>query len=223
MRTRVFGIVVLAFLVLNGLSAFAQEKPLDKGDTIRVVQQRPFIKAMRLEIEPTFNLPLNETLTQHVGAGVQLRFHIKEWVAVGADYIKYFGWSTKLAEKLGDDYSVYPEKRLMDFYVGAHVSFVPVSGKFLWLGQYGRPAFWDLYVTAGVGAAKTLFGNYHASGNIGGGIRLAVTSWLTINAEVRDYMYMENYALEDSFVNNFVFTLGLGVFIPFTHKYVHPK
>lgn len=227
MRTRVFGIVVLAFVALVSFAASAEEKASDKkGAEIRVVQQNPFIKAMRLEIEPTFNLPINETITQHVGAGVQVRFHIKEWVAVGADYMWFHGWTTDVVNKIGE-YNGVPEPRFLDFYAGAHVQFVPVHGKFLWLGKYGRPVYWDLTVTAGGGAFRTTdmekYGTYHGSGNIGMGIRLAVTQWLTVNAEVRDYMYMETYAREDSFVNNFVFTLGLGVFVPFTHKYVHPK
>ncbi len=221
MRPRFFAAIVVAIVALTGSYAAAQEKTPEPGEGIRVVQQKPFIKAMRFEIEPTFNLPMNETVTQHVGVGVQLRFHIKDWVAIGAEYIKYFGWSKNDADGGLDNY--VPYARLMDFYVGGNVSFVPLTGKFLWLGQYGKPVYWDLYLTVGGGAAKTLFGDYHGSGNAGVGFRFAATQWLTVNFEVRDYMYMENYALEDKFVNNVVFSLGLGFFMPFKHTYVHPK
>ncbi|HNZ02738.1 MAG TPA: outer membrane beta-barrel domain-containing protein [Myxococcota bacterium] len=221
MRTRVFAAFLFAIVAMVGSAAFAQDKASGTDEGILVLQQKPFIKAMRFEIEPTFNLPMNETVTQHVGVGVQLRFHIKDWVAVGAEYIKYFGWSKDDADGALDNYVSYA--RLMDFYVGANVSFVPLTGKFLWLGQYGKPVYWDIYMTAGAGAAKTLFGDYHGSGNVGFGFRLAATQWLTVNFEIRDYMYMENYALEDKFVNNVVFSLGLGFFMPFKHTYVHPK
>ena len=34
-----------------------------------MIQQKPFVKALRLETELTFNLPLNENFIRHVGAG----------------------------------------------------------------------------------------------------------------------------------------------------------
>ncbi|HOA12897.1 MAG TPA: outer membrane beta-barrel domain-containing protein [Myxococcota bacterium] len=222
MKTRVIAIIACAFTVLAAGGVLAAEAAPEAGAGIQVIQQKPFIKAMRFEIEPTFNLPMNETATQHLGVGVQLRFHIKDWVAIGAEYIKYFGWTREDSDGGRDNYMV--ESRLMDFYVGANVSFVPLTGKFLWLGRYGRPVYWDLYVTAGVGAQKTLYFDYHASGNIGVGFRLAATQWLTVNFEVRDYMFMENFGPDqDKFMNNAVFMVGLGFFLPFTHKYVHPK
>jgi len=215
------GVVLLGLLAAP---AFGQETTADDSEKyIRVIQQKPFIKALRLEIEPTFNLPINEQFTRHLGAGVQVRFHITDEWAIGADYIKYWGESTGLGDRVGEAFQVFPEERRMDFYVGGHLAYVPVQGKFLWFGSLGPVVYWDAYLIAGGGAAKTLFGNYHGSGNIGLGTRLGLTQWLTLNFEVRDYMYMENYAHDDKFVNNVVFTAGLGVFIPFTHKYVFEK
>lgn len=221
MKTRVFALFACAFVMMAAVGAAADEPVNTSEAGIRVLQQKPFIKAMRFEIEPTFNLPINETATQHLGVGVQLRFHITDWVAIGAEYTKYFGWTREDSDGGLDNYVAYP--RIMDFYVGGSVSFVPLNGKFLWLGRYGKPVYWDLYLTAGGGAQKTLDFNYHGSGNVGVGWRMAATQWLTLNFEIRDYMYMENYPGGDKFVNNVVFMFGLGFFMPFQHKYVHPK
>mgnify|MGYP001207857165 CR=1 FL=1 len=224
MKTWGTGILGVVLLGLLAAPVVAQEVTAEDSEKyIRVIQQKPFIKALRLEIEPTFNLPLNENFTRHVGAGVQVRFHITDEWAIGADYIHYWGWSTDLGDEVGEAFQVYPEKRLMDFYVGGHVTYVPVQGKFLWFGSLGPVVYWDAYLIAGGGAAKTLCGGYNGSGNIGLGVRLAMTQWLTLNFEVRDYMYMEKYAHDDKFVNNVVFTTGLGLFIPFKHKYVFEK
>ena len=62
MRTRVFAVFVVAIVAFCGSYATAQDNTPDPGEGIRVVQQKPFVKAMRFEIEPTFNLPMNETV-----------------------------------------------------------------------------------------------------------------------------------------------------------------
>lgn len=229
MKTRVFGVLAFALVAACAAPAFAQAAKdeevasADSEKNIRVLQQKPFVKALRLEIEPTFNLPLNESLTRHVGAGVQLRFHITDEWAIGAEYIKYWGWSTDVAKEVGEAYQVYPEKRLMDFYVGGHVAYAPLQGKFLWFGSLGKPVFWDFHLIAGGGAQKTLWGNYHGAGNFGAGVRFLWVPWLATNLEVRDYIFQENYAHEDKIVNNVVFTVGLAVFVPFKHDYKYPK
>jgi outer membrane beta-barrel protein len=229
MKSRVvgfLGLVLVAFVAgrANAQTAKAEDAPAaDSEKYIRVLQQKPFVKTLRFELEPTFNLPLNETMTRHVGAGIQARFHINDQWAVGADYIKYFGWSTGLAKEVGEAYQVYPEKRLMDFYVGGHVTYSPLQGKFLWFGSLGKPVFWDMYLIGGGGVQKTLWGNWHGAGNVGLGVRFEWLQWLATNLEIRDYMFMENYAHDDKFVNNVVFTAGFSVFVPFKHAYKYPK
>ena len=190
---------------------------------VRVIQQKPFVKALRLEIEPTFNLPLNENFTRHVGAGVQVRFHITDEWSIGGDYIKYWGWQTDLATEVGESFQVFPEKRLMDFYAGGHISYVPVTGKFLWFGTLGPVINWDFYLIAGGGVNKTLHGNYHGSGNFGAGVRFVLAQWITLNFDVRDYIFKEDYAHKGKIVNNVVFTAGFGLFGPFKHKYKFEK
>jgi hypothetical protein len=80
-----------------------------------------------------------------------------------------------------------------------------------------------MYFLAGGGSQKTLWGNWHGSGNFGIGVRFEWLQWLATNVEIRDYMFMENYAHDDKFVNNVVFTAGFAVFVPFKHNYKNPK
>jgi len=199
----------------------AQTKTLDSERSVSVIQQRTFVKSIRFELEPTFNLPLNETMTRHIGAGVQARLHITEEWAVGLDYIHYFGKMSSLAAGIGTDYQVYPEKRLMDFFAGAHVAYTPLFGKFLLFG--GPIVNWDLFLVAGGGVTRTTGPAYRPSGDIGFGVRFVLYKFIALNLEVRDYMYMEKYRAGSKFVNNVVFSPGIGLFAPFSHDYKYGK
>lgn len=224
MKTRGAGIVACCSVLLASVAGRAEPPgpraggPVESERQIQVFQKKPFVKAMRFEVEPTFHVALNDTMTRHIGAGVQARFHITDEWAIAAEYIKYWGWSTDLAREVGEAYQVYPEKRLMDFYVGGHVQYSPLMGKFLWFSHLGRPVFWDFHLIAGGGAQKTLYGRYHGSGNFGAGVRFQWAPWLATNLEIRDYLFQENYAHQDKVVNNVVFTVGLAIFLPFQHK-----
>lgn len=209
----------LATLCLLGGVAHAQN--VDETEKyIRVVQQKPFIKALRAEVMPAFAVSLNETLTSHLGAGVTGRFHITDEWAVGAEYVKYFGKMSSLASSIGDQYQVYPEKHLMDFYAGANAQYTPLFGKFLLFG--GPIVHWDTFLMAGGGVTRST-GRNRITGEVGLGIRVALTQFMTFNVELRDYMFTEPFHDSTGFVNNVVFVAGIGLFAPFSHNYVYPK
>lgn len=214
---------VVCFVLAVGLSAGTAmaQSGTDSEKNVRVVQQKNFMLYHRAEVVPTFTLALNENLTQHLGVGAQARFHITDEWSIGVDYIKYFGKNTELASQIGDQFQVYPKKLLMNFYVGANVSYIPLYGKFLFFGL--GPVHWDMHLSAGLGATRINASNYKVTGNIGLGFRFRIWKFLTLNAEIRDYMFMGTYSRENEFVNNVVFTTGLGIFVPFSYDYVYPK
>lgn len=193
----------------------------DTEKNIRVIQQKPFVKAMRAEAQPFFIASLNEVLTTHLGVGCSVRFHIDDEWAVGLDYIKYFGRMSELATNIGDQYDVYPEKNLLDYYAGAHATWTPILGKFLLFN--GPLVFWDTYLIAGIGVTRTVNGGIRPSGDIGLGMRFAPLKFLSVNLELRDFMFMDEFRHESKFVNNVAFIAGVGVFFPFTYEYVYPK
>ena len=192
----------------------------DAEKSIRVVQQKSFVKLLRVELLPTYTVSLNETLTSHMGVGATLRFHITDEWSIGAEYIKYFGRLSQLASDIGNGYQVYPEKHLMDFFAGGHVSWVPVFGKFLLFG--GPIVYWDAYLLGGGGVTRSALSN-RPTFDWGAGFRFALTKFLTWNVEVRDYFFWENFHAGREYVNNVVFATGIGLFVPFSHDYVHPK
>jgi outer membrane beta-barrel protein len=224
MNSRVMGILGCALALAWSAQAFAQTTE-DTEKYVRVLQQRPFVKALRFEIQPGVGVPLNDDFTRSVIASAGARFHITEEWSIGVDYLKYFNYNTDLDTEIANDYGMYSEKNrsLRDFYVGGNVSYVPISGKFLWFGRYGSPSHWDLYLLAGGGASHTLFRGYHGTGMFGAGFRASLAEWITWNVELRDYLYMESFARERKFQNNVVLTTGFAIFLPFSHDYVYPK
>jgi outer membrane beta-barrel protein len=216
--------MAVAGVALLGLLAAVPARAQSTDDTekyIRVVQQKPFVKALRAEAEPFFVACLNERLASHLGVGATLRFHIDDEWSVGLDYIKYFGNLSQLATDIGNQYDVYPEKSLMDYYAGAHATWTPLTGKFLLFN--GPVVFWDLYLLAGVGVTRTVNGGLRPSGDLGFGVRFAFLDFLSIDLEVRDFMFQDEFRHETEFMNNLAFIAGIGVFVPFSHEYVYPK
>ena len=221
MRTRIIGV---GACVLLGVMVAGQARAQTTDDTekyIRVVQQKPFMKALRAEVAPTFYACLNETLTSHLGVGAVARFHITDEWAVGLDYVKYFGRLSTLAADVGNEFDVYPEKRLMDFFAGAHVTYAPILGKFLLFN--GPVIYWDLYLLAGIGMTRTGADANRATGDLGLGVRFGFLQFMSLNLEVRDFLYQDEFQHTKEFVNNIAFTAGLGFFLPFTHDFVYPK
>ncbi|NOZ00530.1 MAG: outer membrane beta-barrel domain-containing protein [Deltaproteobacteria bacterium] len=221
MTKRTIWVACCVVAVMTTAGTAAAQTGTDSEKNIRVVQQKSFMMYHRVELVPTFTLALNENLTRHIGAGAQARFHITDEWAVGIDYIKYFGKNTALATEVGDQFQVYPKKLIMNFFVGAHTTYVPLYGKFLFFGL--GPINWDLHLSAGLGATRINASDYKVTGNIGFGFRFRIWKFLSFNAEIRDYMFMGTYSRDDQFVNNVVFTTGLGFFVPFNYDYVYPK
>lgn len=187
---------------------------------IRVLQQKVLIRYHRVEVMPTFSLPLNENLTRHIGAGGVVRYHITDEWSVGAEFVKYFGFNSALANDISA-FGVAKETRFMNHYFGVQGAWVPVQAKFLFFGK--GPVHWDFHLIAGLGATRTGFSAHRPTGSVGGGFRFLLWRFLTLGLEVRDFMFMEKYRAGSKFVNNVVFTTGIGVFVPFTYRYDFPK
>lgn len=211
---------MFALLAMAAVTPVRAQSADDTERNIRVFQQKTLIRYQRFEVVPTFTLALNENLTRHLGVGGVVRFHITDEWSAGAEYIKYFGVDSALANDISA-FGVAKETRFMNHYFGVQGSWVPVQAKFLFFGK--GPIHWDFHLIAGMGATRTGRSAHRVTGSLGGGFRFLVWRFLTLDLEVRDYMFMEKYRAGSKFVNNVVFTSGIGVFIPFTYRYEFPK
>jgi outer membrane beta-barrel protein len=102
---------------------------------------------------------------------------------------------------------------------------------------------WETYIQAGIGVMQTDWiprdpanasaTNYDVLWHVDIGTRLFLTKWLAIHAYLKDYMFVDKFeppsrmnpkAIPDGvseFVQNIVFGVGVGMFLPtgFEYKY----
>jgi len=197
----------------------------DNWTPVRVYQQRPFMRSGRVELTPSFGMSLNDLYRLNLNAGATLNVHITNEIAVGASYHKYFQVDLPINDAVEEEFGVFPEHRIRDFYTGAHVSYAPIYGKFM-LFQTGIVHF-DAYLIAGGGMMRTYQrgseGDSLFSFNVGLGSRMVFSQWCTFSFEVRDYMYFEPYKGGDTFTNDVIFQLGLSFFLPPHYNYRYVK
>jgi outer membrane beta-barrel protein len=198
------------------------EPDAEFDEMVRVVQRRPVLKANRFELLAGAGLVLNDAMYDHWLATATGRFHISEWISVGATYGKFFATESELQRAIADDFDVYPELSAYRWYAGADVSLVAVEGKFVMFDDL--IAYWDFYVSLGGGAMVTSRADSpKPSGLIGAGFRLFLGEWLTVTLELRDHMLFEKFRAGHEFVNNLVGQAGLSIFIPFGFDYEYAK
>jgi len=221
-------------------------------EKIYAVQRMYVLRNGRFELAPSLAQTFNDPYVSHPSVGAGLNYWITNVLAVGVNLLWYQGIESE--SKL--NFSIRRSTRLAvpitEYQLGAHLNFtyVPIYGKFQ---MFNDAIFqWDAYLIGGVGmlrtrpvavidpAVRTFDFQWRVSFNAGIGLRVFVTKWLSINGEIRDYLYMEKLEnLEVSLsargqpatwtdpnsklTNNVTVSLGFSMFFPFTFDYSYPK
>ncbi len=203
-------------MVLPGLAAAE-----DEGRKVHVIEQRPFIQRLRVELTPKYGYTINEVLFDYHQVGGDLRFHITEEWAIAGSFSWYFPATTSAFEDVESTFDTFPEKRFVRWYAGGEVSWAPVYGKFILFGSWTVP--WNAWLSAGGGVTLTGVDGIHPTGTVGIGTRLFLTPWLTMEFELKDHIYSENFKAGDSIMNNFVVHAGFGFWFPVGWTYEFAK
>jgi len=222
-------------------------------EEIFAVQQIYALRINRVELMPSFAQSLNDPFVSHTGVGLALNYWFTNVLAVGLNFIWYEG----LESESDLNFFVRRSTRLavpvngFQFLANLNFTYVPIYGKFAMFNEFIFQ--YDAYVMGGIGLMRTRpipvvdpvvrefeFGE-RISFNVGIGLRVFLTRWLAIFAEIRDYMYLEtleNLNVElgtarnnvetwvqpsPAFVNNVTAHIGLAVFIPFDFSYNQPR
>lgn len=241
---------------MQGPGASSREGPERRGEVreeIYAVQQIYALRINRVELTPSVSFTLNDPFVSHTGIGLGLNYWWTNVLALGVNFIWYEG----LESESDLNFFVRRSTRLAvpvnSYQLGAHLAFtyVPIYGKFAMFNEFIFQ--YDVYVVGGVGLMRTRpipvidpevrrfdYGERVAF-NLGIGLRVFVTRWLAIFAELRDYMYLEQLenlevglgeARSDqatwvqsspAFVNNVTAHLGLSIFVPFEFEYRLPR
>jgi len=230
-------------------------KPSEVSEEIYAVQQIYALRKNRVELAPNFGFTLNDPYVSHPAFGAGLNYWVTNVLAIGAN----INWYQGLENESDLNFHVRRSTRLAirptEYQLGASLNFtyVPLYGKFAMFNRYIFQ--WDAYVLGGVGIMRTRpvtvvdpeyrsfpdFQTKLSMVNPGLGFRVFVSKWLTVFAEVRDYIYLEKLEnlkvglgkereqkskwLDDSptIVNNVLVSVGMSIFFPFSFEYKLPK
>ncbi|MCS6798494.1 MAG: outer membrane beta-barrel domain-containing protein [Myxococcota bacterium] len=222
-------------------------------EEIYAVQQIYALRINRVELAPSAGFTVNDPYVSHPAAALGLNYWWTNVLAVGVNFLWYQGLENE--SDLG--FHVRRSTRLAvpitEYQLGAHLNFtyVPLYGKFAMFNEYIFQ--WDAYVVGGVGMMRTrpvpivdpqvrrFEFDWRIAFNAGLGLRIFLTRFLAVFAELRDYAYLERLenlevalgedrndpetwlAESPSLTNNVTAHVGITLFVPFRFEYRLPK
>ncbi|MGF1469697.1 MAG: outer membrane beta-barrel domain-containing protein [Sandaracinaceae bacterium] len=236
------------------------EDAVDEGPRRRVVDETIFavqrlyaLRINRVELIPSVAFSLNAPFVSRTAVSLGLNYWFTNVLAIGANFLWYDG----LESETNLNFLVRRSTRLAvpinEYQFGTHLNFtyVPLYGKFAAFNEFIFQ--WDAYVVGGVGIqrtrpipvidpeVRTFDWSVRVAFNLGVGIRVFLTRWLSIFGEIRNYMYLEQLEALDvalgqdrfdpetwtqdspAFTSNVTVHLGLTFFFPFEFEYRLPR
>jgi outer membrane beta-barrel protein len=221
-----------------------KKTPISWSDIV-VVVRKPFLKTHRTELNPFVSTTMNDNMIRHYGLGGELTRYLTDVLAIGVEgqyflheFEEPFDIVARQARRL-PTVNQYNWQGALDFH------YVPVYGKFAILDH--RLVTWEAFFTAGIGVGQSQviprdprfpgWNNFLIQPNVGVSMRFFIAKWLTINFGIRDYAFVDKFEPVDrtptmnatasqaqnnadsSFINNIMFQVGVGFWIPPTFDY----
>jgi outer membrane beta-barrel protein len=180
---------------------FDKEAARDIREQVFAVQQLFVLRRWRFEIQPYWQVPLNDQFVGHAGPGLGLNFWITNVLAAGISGNYYepfntdsdFNFQTRRAARISVPLTEYQWNANVNF------TYTPVIGK---LSGFGDFIFqYDAYVVGGVGATSVrpipvidpdnrgFKWKTNITFNAGLGLHIFFNRWLAAVLEVRDYVF----------------------------------
>jgi outer membrane beta-barrel protein len=228
----------------NAATPALQDYRVSWRDIVTVIR-KPFLKLHRTELRPIFGTTMNDNIIRHVSAGGELAYYLTDVLAMGVEGQYYvhqfeepFDLVARQARRL-PTVNEYKWSAALDFH------YVPVYGKFAVVDKH--IVTWEVAFTAGIGAIQTEviprdkrfapFSNIDISPNVGADMRFFLAKWLTINAGIRDYIFIDKFEpvgrsdtmytsaddaaahADSSLINNVMFQLSVSFWLPTGFEY----
>jgi outer membrane beta-barrel protein len=227
------------------------------AEEIYAVQQIYALRLKRLELAPSVAITLNDPYLKHYGLGLAMNYWFTNVLALGFNFI-WYDWGTNPLER---GTNIIPRIQnqfrlgvpINDWQMGLWVNFsyVPFYGKF----KVRKKIFqWDSYLIGGVGfmrtqpipvfdpAVRSFDWQTNVAFNVGIGLRIFLTRYLTFFTEFRAYMWPDQFENVDvapdgagrsdpatwlqsdsTFVANTSIQIGFTLFLPVKFEYRLPK
>ncbi|MFN3198085.1 MAG: outer membrane beta-barrel domain-containing protein [Bradymonadia bacterium] len=208
----------MTFDVIDTGAAAEEQKLIEaeQDDRVRVIQHRPFLRRERVEMAPFMGTNVNDALVSHFVAGASLNYHISEDLSLGLNGGYSLGSETDLFDKVIEDYELFAEVSELVWFAGLHFQYAPIYGKFTLFDTWIVP--WDTYVLLGLGYLETQLGGKPML-TAGVGQRYFMNRYFTVNIELRNLTYNEDYPSSSELYNNLLFTAGVSFFLPGDFEY----
>lgn len=222
-------------------------------EEIFAVQQIYALRLKRFELGASAAFTVNDPYLKHPGLGVSANYWFTNVLAVGVNMI-WYDWGNPIeqgtTEQIQRSFRLGVPINEWQFGLWANFTYVPFYGKF---SAFRKFLFqWDSYLIGGVGLMRTkpisVFDpevrefdwGQRVSFNVGIGVRIFLTRYLTFFTEFRNYMFLEQFEnvnvspsnrndpdtwLADSttFFNNLTVQFGFTLFLPIKFEYRLPK
>ena len=170
---------------------------------IYAVQQQYVIKAGRFEIQPYFEVTLNDQFVSHNAPGLALNYYITQVLAFGVNGNWYGGINADSDFNFQNRRSAHIAVPLNEYQFSAdgNFTYVPMYGKFAGFGDF--IFHYDAYIDGGLGVIQTrpisvmdpdnrkFTWNTLVNFDVGIGLRIFFSRWLAAVLEVRDIMYFD--------------------------------
>jgi outer membrane beta-barrel protein len=220
-------------------------------EDIRVVERKQFLKGGRLELEPWVGITVNDNLIRHYVFGADLNYYLTDVFWIGLEGQYFIKELTDEEELLGSGYNQAPSLNQYLYGGALNFGYVPVYGKFAFLNR--SIISWEIWASAGIGVTFTkviprdpannslAFKNTDLTANVGLGSQFFLLDWLSINFAIRDYIMPDKFeplpdnttmyptaaaakaAGQSELVNNIVFSVGVGFYLPTKFQYKTPR
>jgi outer membrane beta-barrel protein len=226
------------------------------AEEIYAVQQIYALRLKRLELAPSAAFTLNDPYLKRYGLGLAVNYWFTNVLALGVNFI-WYDWGTDplsrgtgLVPRITNQFRLGVPNNDWQFGLWANFTYVPFYGKF----KVRKKIFqWDAYLIGGVGLMRTqpipagfddanrsFDWNTNVAFNVGAGLRIFLTRYLTFFAEFRAYMWpdrFENTRVDpedpgdsslwlqsgSTFVANTSIQIGFTLFLPTKFEYRLPK
>jgi outer membrane beta-barrel protein len=209
---------------------------------IIVAQRRPILKYHRVEIIPTYNVTLNSSVIRHHGFGGIFNFFLSETLNIALEATYYQQQDLEHHFLRGLDDRVLPSVNRYWWSAAFNFGYVPIYGKLAFFNKLILQ--WEAYIQAGLGVIQTEWiprdpqftsqTNYNVMWHVDIGLRTFLTKWLVLQAYLKDYMFVDSYEPSKrtvggndpgtaGFVNNVVFGVGIGMFLPTSFEYKYTR
>lgn len=236
---------------VGGGKAAARPTSTLSWNDIVVVPRKAFIKSGRLQLKPFTGITVNDNLIRHYVFGGDIDYFLSDALWVGLQGLYYIKQLTNEEELLGSEYNRAPTLNEYKYAGSLHFGYVPIYGKFALFNR--SIISWEIWASLGVGAtftqviprdpanASLAFKNTDITVSPALGSQFFLTDWLTVHFALTDYIMPDKFepkpdnttlyptaaaakaGAQSAFVNNLVFSIGVGFYLPTKFQYKSPR